>query len=226
MSCGKSTTGTTAVERSGDLDTMIATLLDVLRRGDHDAWNTLLLSRDEYEERCAELVRKNSPGWLDKTMARRSDLTQHAVTRCNHLASDTRLKVLWSSGTEYSRTTRIAECVAYDPREPVRLVVAKANGDRMLADLRLMWDIRAKTFVPTGYVECHPAKADRVACNRMSELVAGQLPEGVSYFSPYTCSQILRAESVTLTSPVVTCLEGAKDAAAAKSCWGKRPWTD
>lgn len=204
-------------ERAADLEGFTARSLDVLRQGDRDAWIALQLTRHEYETRCAELVRKNSPGWLDEKMARRAEGDDDAIERCAKLASSEPLKVLWTRGGQVTGAIRIPECTGYEPRDPLRLIVEKADGGRFSVRLDLMRDERAGTMIPTGYAECHRADETRYACARLQGLT-----DSAERVSSYTCSITLEAEPAQERAEAIACLEAAESLEAANACWGDR----
>lgn len=201
----------------------MALALDLLRRADKAAWNALLITRREYESRCALMLKRNSPGWLDRKLADRATSSDGPMQRCAALRSPSPVKVLWTRGGTPTERIRISECVGYEARDPYRLIVETANRRRTSVRIDLVFDAQHRRYVPTGYVECYPADVADLACYRLRRFLKADPRNQNLVFSVYGCTQRLKKEPRARALGAIGCLEGAATLPAARRCWGDRP---
>ena len=90
--CKSSSEGSAA--RAREPQAFVSQALDILRRSDAETWRSLLMTRDEYESRCALLVERNGEAWLDRKMASRDKDSAKAMEECSDLRSEGELQAL------------------------------------------------------------------------------------------------------------------------------------
>jgi hypothetical protein len=233
FACSKSETATSTASstegsqapgtRAKTPEDFVSQSLELLRQGKLDAWNAVLMSREEFESRCPLLIERNPPGWLDEEMASRLELDKSALSdrRCKRLqSSSTPLRVLWQEGGEVSTFVRMAECEGFTILDPFQLIVEGSEG-RYRVELNALRDDSRGEFLPFETADCGGVEAFDLACRKAEAIFSEREP--TRYFQYWQCKEQLEGEAGDAALLVAICLEQAVDYDAVRSCWGKRP---